>query len=76
MKTNKQETKAAEINNSPRASGFFGKVRAFLSQDGEYLTIVLPGNMLVRKHVNFFKAILGVPYKPKAQANEPAHKSA
>jgi len=37
-----------------------------LSRDGEYLTLVLPGNMLVRKHVNFYKKLLGVPFTPKA----------
>jgi len=46
--------------------GFFAQPRAFLSRDGEYLTLVLPGNMLVRKHVNFYKKLLGVPFTPKA----------
>lgn len=52
--------------------GFIADVRAYLSKDGEYLTLVLPGNMRVRKHVNFLKKILGVPFTPKARVENVA----
>ena len=50
---------------SPNLQGFFADPRAYLSRDGEYLTIVLPGNMRVRKHRNWWLAILKVPFMPK-----------
>lgn len=53
----------AQANNQNQ--GFFAQPRAFLSKDGEYLTLVLPGNMLVRKHVNFYKKLLGVRFIAK-----------
>ena len=59
-----QNTNNTQTNNQ----GFFAQPRAFLK--GEYLTLVLPGNMIVRKHVNFYKAILGVPFTPKANIKE------
>lgn len=33
-----------------------------LSKDGQYLTLILSNNVCVRKHVNYFKAILGIPF--------------
>ncbi len=33
-----------------------------LSKDGQYLTLILSNNVRVRKHVNYFKAILGIPF--------------
>ena len=50
----------------PPVQGFIADLRAYLSADGEYLNLVLPGNMRVRKHKNFFLSILGVPFVPKA----------
>lgn len=44
---------------------YYVEPRAFLSRDGQYLTLVLPGNLLVRKHVNFFKKMMGIPFSPK-----------
>ena len=67
MNTNRNETQAQNSNSAP-AQGFYAQPRAYLSKDGEYLTLVLPGNMIVRKHVNFFKAILGVPYTAKTKS--------
>lgn len=46
----------------------FADPRAYLSKDGEYLTLVLPGNLLIRKHTNFYKRILGIPFTPKARS--------
>ena len=67
MDTNRNETQAQNTNSIP-VQGFYAQPRAYLSKDGEYLTLVLPGNMIVRKHVNFFKAILGVAYTRKTKA--------
>lgn len=67
MNTNKIATQAQSPNSSP-VQGFYAQPRAYLSKDGEYLTLVLPGNMIIRKHVNFFKAILGVPYVRKTKS--------
>jgi hypothetical protein len=52
-----------ETNNSTQSS--FVQPRVALSKDGQYLLHFLPG-LIVRKHINFYKAILGVPYTPKA----------
>lgn len=45
--------------------GFVGEVRGYLTRDGEYLTIVLPGVGRVTKHRNWFLALLGLPFTPK-----------
>jgi len=49
---NQNNNQKQEQTNS-RNQGFFAEPRFFLSRDGEYLTISLPGNMFVRKHINF-----------------------
>jgi hypothetical protein len=54
------------------AQGFLSEVRGYISKDGEYLTLVLPGNMRVRKHRNWFLSMLGVPFVPKAAARTEA----
>ena len=54
----------------------FADPRAYLSKDGEYLTLVLPGNLIVRKHVNFYKSVMGLPFTPKARVNDPQAKVA
>ena len=51
-----------EVN---QTQGFYAQPRAYLSKDGQYLTLVLPGDMRIRKSVNWFKKILGVPFIPK-----------
>ena len=48
---------------TPNTQANFIQPRCYLSKDGKYLTLVLPGNLIVRKHVNYFKQILGVPYE-------------
>lgn len=59
-------------NNSSQALGsnqiqaVFAQPRITLSKDGEYLLHFLPGNVIVRKHINFYKKILGIPFIPKA----------
>ena len=60
------ETKQAKSQNQDQR--FFANPRAYLSKDGEYLSLVLPGNLVVRKHVNFFKSVMGLPFTPKAKA--------
>ena len=72
MTTQKTETQTQTTTQQPRGQGFFAQPRAYLSKDGEYLTLVLPGNMIVRKHVNFFKAILGVPFTRKTKQADAA----
>lgn len=53
-------------------AGFYIQPKAFLSKDGEYLTLILPGNIIVRKHVNYFKAIFGIDFTPKGNAKSVA----
>jgi len=65
MKKNAQTQDAAQQGQP--AQGFLSDVRAFLSRDGEYLTLVLPGTMRVTKHRNWYLAILGQDYVPKAR---------
>ena len=45
--------------------GFFADAWAYLSRDGEYIVHVLPGNMRLSKHKNFYLALLGLPFVPK-----------
>lgn len=68
MEQNKNEMQAQNTQNQ----GFYAQPRAFLSKDGEYLTLVLPGNMYVRKHVNYFKSLLGIPFTPKSKVESVA----
>ena len=69
MDTNKSESQGQDNNKN---QGFYAQPRAFLSKDGEYLTLALPGNMFVRKHVNFYKKILGQEFTPKAKSQATA----
>ncbi len=65
------KTKHAEIqtnSNNAQTQGFQAPIRAYLSKDGQYLTHVLPGGMRITKHVNFYKAILGVTFTPKTKS--------
>ena len=52
--------------------------KAFLSRNGEYISLLLPNGMIIRKHINFFKKIMGVPFvpKPKDPEQEPAIETA
>lgn len=59
-------------NQNAPTQGFFAEPRIALSRDGQYLLHFLPGNMVVRKHINLYKKILGVPYVPKAAAEQVA----
>jgi hypothetical protein len=59
-----------QTNNQTTREGFYVEPRAYLSRDGEYLTLVLPGNIIVRKHVNYYKQILGIVYTPKSKPQQ------
>ena len=50
-----------------KIQGFYAEPRVFLSKDGQYVIHVLPGNMMVRKHVNFYLKVLGIEFTPKAK---------
>lgn len=53
---------------TPRA-GLHAKIKVFLSDDKEWVSIVLPGNLgRIRNHVNAYKHIFGVSYEKKAKA--------
>ncbi|MBI3295881.1 MAG: hypothetical protein HYZ71_14240 [Deltaproteobacteria bacterium] len=43
----------------------FVEPKVYKSKDQEFLEIVLPGDLIVRKHINYFKAIMGVPFTPR-----------
>ncbi len=69
MEQNKNEM---QNRGTSQIQGGFAQPRVSLSKDGEYLLHFLPGNMIVRKHVNFYKKILGLSFTPKAQAERVA----
>ena len=48
-------------------------LRAYLSADGEYLNLVLPGNMRVRKHKNFFPRNMILPAVFAAKPRRPCY---
>lgn len=53
--------------------GFHARVRLGLSQDGQWVTIYLPGNMgRIVNHVNAYKHIFGIPYEKKVRAEAQA----
>lgn len=60
-------TQALQGNNQ----GFIAQPRVFLSRDGEYLVHIVPGGM-IRKHVNYYKKILGQEFSPKAKVQATA----
>ena len=67
METNTQNKANAQSN-----QGKFVEPTVFLK--GDYITLALPGNILVRKHINYFKKILGVSFVPapkKQSSNSP-----
>ena len=51
------------MNTQTTTQDTFVQPRCYLSRDGNYLILVLPGNQVIRKHVNYFKQILQVPYE-------------
>ena len=59
METNKTTNR----NQSNQSKGVFVEPKVYLSKDRNYITIVLPGNLLVRKPCNYFKAIMGLPFE-------------
>jgi hypothetical protein len=59
METN---STAAQTQGS-NVRSIFVEPRAFLSQDGQYLTFILPNGTRIRKHRNYLLQILGVPYQ-------------
>lgn len=46
-----------------KAQSQFVEPKAYLK--GEYLTLVIGGNIVIRKHVNYYKKILGIEFTPK-----------
>jgi len=42
---------------------YFVEPKTYLSKDGKYISLVLPGNLIVRKSCNYFKAVMGLPYQ-------------
>ena len=48
-----------------QVQGFISDIRAF--KKGEWITLVLPGNQRIRKHENYFKSILGIPFERKVR---------
>jgi hypothetical protein len=53
--------------------GFHARVRLGISQDGQWVTIYLPGNMgKVVNHVNAYNHIFGIPYEKKVKAEAKA----
>lgn len=53
---------------TPEAAVFVNDVRISLSKDRRYLLIFLPGNQIVRKPVNLFKAVMKLPYTKTSAA--------
>jgi hypothetical protein len=42
--------------------GQYMEAKAYFNKDKTYITLVLPNNIRVRKHVNFYKHLLEMPY--------------
>ncbi len=60
-----QSTEVKNAENVIRPN--FEEPKVLLSKDGQYLTLILSNNVRIRKHVNYFKAILGVPFVAKRE---------
>ena len=60
----------SNTNQAQEALVFINDVRVSLSKDKQYVLIFLPGNQVVRKHVNFLKAAMKLPYTKKTAVNE------
>lgn len=59
------ETK--NTNQQNQTKGVFVEPKVYLSKDRNYITLVLPGNILLRKPCNYFKAVMGLPYERLAK---------
>lgn len=64
METKKLEiiTKSSNVN-----SIFIEPKSVRKSKDGEYLLIKLEDGRIIRKHMNYFKALMGIAFTPKTQ---------
>ncbi len=62
------ETNTQNKVNAQRNQGKFVEPTVFVK--GDYITLALPGNILVRKHVNYFKKIMGVSFIPKVRSED------
>ena len=58
--------KTQNNNTQPQAQALSRFVQPKVFLKDEYLTLVIDGNIVIRKHVNFFKKILGVEFTPKS----------
>jgi len=69
-----EQNNEIQTQSTNQIQGVFAQPRVSLSRDGEYLLHFLPGNMIVRKHVNFYKKILlgDGSFTPKAKAKATA----
>jgi hypothetical protein len=45
-------------NSNPNNATFVNPTSVRISKDGRYLIIALPGNQILRKPINYYKAIL------------------
>ena len=68
------ETTQTNNQTSNKSSGlnFVEPKKVVVKDNSEYITLVLPNGMAVRKHFNFFKALMKVPYTPKSSSTEAA----
>ena len=41
----------------------FVEPKVYLSKDRNYITLVLPGDIIVRKPCNYFKAVMGLSFE-------------
>jgi len=49
--------------------GMHAKIRVGISQDGQWVTLYLPGNMgRISNHINAYKHIFKIPYEKKTRA--------
>jgi len=60
METNKTETKAQVTS----TNGVFIDAKGRLSKDGQYIIFRLADGRVLRKHINYVKAILGIAFTP------------
>lgn len=62
------QNQSTEMKNSENViRPTFEEPKVRLSKDGQYLTLILPNSVRVRKHVNYFKAILGISFVAKRE---------
>lgn len=62
-----------ETNNQQAQARQLGEfIDAKFVRKGDYVLIFLPNNTIVRKHINFYLSMLGVPFTPVAQSKPSA----